>query len=90
MAVIRTSRSDVGSWASNPAALGFVAKQTDRLRVACPCMGIDGCGHALQVMSVPAIMVNCFDLESDYLGHLTSHLREMGQEMMMEHRIKLS
>ncbi len=56
-----------------------------RLRVACPCIGIDGCGHALQSMSVPADMVNCYDLQDGYRKALMQHLQEMGMETIELH-----
>lgn len=53
-----------------------------RLKVACPCMGVDGCGHALQAMSVQADMENCYDLEEAYRGALTQHLSDMGMDVI--------
>ena len=51
-----------------------------RLRVACPCLGIDGAGHALQMLGVPSDMLNCHDLVQDYRPALEQHLRDMGME----------
>ena len=53
-----------------------------RVNVACPCMGIDGCGHALQAMSVPSSMLNCYDLEVSYRSALTQHLMDMGMNVI--------
>lgn len=51
-----------------------------RLRIACPCIGIDGCGHALEVMKVPTDVLNAYDLQDMYVGALSRHLAEMGME----------
>ena len=53
-----------------------------RIKVACPCIGIDGCGHSLQAMSVPADMDNVYDLQDSYREALTQHLTEMGMDVI--------
>ena len=45
-----------------------------KLRVALPCIGIDGCGTALRVLRVPHVANNVRDLESRYSQYLESHL----------------
>ena len=44
------------------------------LVVSMPCVGIDGCGYALESMGVSYSAVNVYDLESRYEAHLRSHL----------------
>ena len=44
------------------------------LVVSMPCVGIDGCGYALDSMGVSYSAVNEYDLESRYEAHLRSHL----------------
>ena len=43
------------------------------LRVVMPCVGIDGCGHALSSMKVKFTPKNVWDLESGYKEVLTKH-----------------
>ena len=50
------------------------------LRIATPCAGIDGCGHALSHMG-PAVTtetVLCYDIEPRYTTYLEDHLMNMG------------
>ena len=47
-------------------------------RIAVPCLGIDGLGHALKVMRLGADLINCYDLEESYRHALTKHLQELG------------
>ena len=53
-----------------------------RLRICCPCVGIDGCGHALQAMQCPSDMHNVYDLEESYREALLHHFQEMGMEVV--------
>ena len=53
-----------------------------RLRICCPCVGIDGAGHALQTMGCGSSMHNVYDLVHDYREALTSHFQEMGMEVI--------
>ena len=39
-----------------------------------PCVGIDGCGTALKLMSVPFVANNVMDIEGRYEEYLTQHL----------------
>ena len=50
-----------------------------KLRVALPCVGIDGCGTALRVLQVPHVANNVRDLEARYAGYLDAHL-EMDEQ----------
>ena len=50
-----------------------VQKLVRPLRVALPCVGIDGCGHALAAMNVDYEACNVFDLEQKYRSCLTHH-----------------
>ena len=52
-----------------------------RLRVAAPCTGIHGCGHALQHMCQAADSCLIYDLEPRYHGYLMSHLLDMGMHL---------
>jgi site-specific DNA-cytosine methylase len=56
-----------------------------RLRVASPCVGIHGCGHALAAMNVPTDSTNVYDLEAGYTAVLYNQLREMGMEGITLH-----
>ena len=56
-----------------------------KLRVACPCIGIDGCGHALQSMGCPTQVFNAYDLEPSYFHALQKHFRDMGMEVIDLH-----
>ena len=56
-----------------------------RLRVATPCMGIDGAGHALKLLKCPADIINCYDLEDSYRSCLTKHLHSMGMQVVELH-----
>jgi site-specific DNA-cytosine methylase len=56
-----------------------------RLRLACPCIGIDGCGHALKSMGCPSDVLNAYDLEGTYYDALKKHFQEMGMEIMDLH-----
>jgi site-specific DNA-cytosine methylase len=49
-----------------------------RIRVASPCVGIHGCGHALNSMKVGADSIHVYDLDHRYGPYLTKHLQEMG------------
>ena len=53
-----------------------------RLRICCPCVGIDGAGHALQTIGCGSSMHNVYDLVHDYREALTSHFQEMGMEVI--------
>ena len=46
-----------------------------RLRIACPCVGIHGCGHALQSMATGADSVLVYDLQAGYKNYLLDHLQ---------------
>ena len=51
------------------------------LRCAAPCIGIDGCGAAMQIMGLaPCEMVNVYDLEEGYRQTLFNHLLELGMK----------
>ena len=43
------------------------------LRVALPCVGVDGCGHALAHLDVTVISCNVYDLDDRYKEYLTQH-----------------
>ena len=43
------------------------------LRVALPCVGVDGCGHALAHLDVKVISCNVYDLGDRYNKYLTQH-----------------
>ena len=45
------------------------------LRVAMPCVGIDGCGSALDSMGVDYIPCNVYDLDERYKKHLVGHFK---------------
>ena len=53
-----------------------------RLKVAIPCCGIDGCGHALSEMGVSADMTNVYDVIGGYTKVLEKHMREAGQNII--------
>ena len=53
-----------------------------RLRICCPCVGIDGAGHALQTMGCESSMHNVYDLVDAYREALTSHFQEMGMQVI--------
>ena len=44
------------------------------LKVSMPCVGIDGCGYALDAIGPEYQAVNVYDLEARYEQHLRSHL----------------
>jgi len=43
------------------------------LRVALPCVGVDGCGHALAHLDVKVISRNVYDSDDRYKEYLTQH-----------------
>ena len=45
------------------------------LRVAMPCVGIDGCGTALDAMGVDFIPCNICDHDTRYEDHLVKHVK---------------
>ena len=45
------------------------------LRVAMPCVGIDGCGEAFDTMGVDFIPCNVYDLDKRYEQHLIGHFK---------------
>ena len=45
------------------------------LRVAMPCVGVDGCGTALSAMKVKFVACNVYDLDERYKGYLEDHLK---------------
>lgn len=47
-----------------------------RLFITLPCVGIDGCGTALQKMGVPFIANNVYDIEGRYAPYLQKHLNQ--------------
>ena len=53
-----------------------------KLRVALPCVGIDGCGTALKHMKVRITGCNIYDLDANYATHLRSHVQQDGYETM--------
>lgn len=65
------SPPEPNNWASMVAPLGTFARP---LHVAMPCVGIDGCGTALKLMSVPFVANNVMDIEGRYEEYLTQHL----------------
>jgi len=44
------------------------------LRLASPCVGISGSGHALDCMEAPYVYNNVFDLEGRYHHYLLEHM----------------
>ena len=46
------------------------------LKVALPCVGIDGCTHALQIMETDFQLTNMYDVESGNDALLKQHYRE--------------
>ena len=56
-----------------------------RLKIACPCTGIHGCGAALQHMRVPTDSYYVYDLEPGYARYLFNHLTEMGMQDIALH-----
>ena len=52
-----------------------------RLRIACPCVGIHGCGHALQSMATGADSVLVYDLQAGYKNYLLDHLQAGGMRL---------
>lgn len=58
-------------WASLVPCLGSFPR---RVHVSMPCCGIDGCGTALQMMSVPFKANNVMDVEARYGPYLEAHL----------------
>jgi hypothetical protein len=55
-----------------------------RLRIAAPCVGVHGCGHALHdMMQVPSDTINVYDLDEAYLPALVTHLRQAGMENIL-------
>ena len=49
-----------------------------KLRVAVPCCGIDGAGHALNFLKVPYVPLNVFDLEEGYAACLQEGFAAIG------------
>ena len=64
------------SWAEYFTALPPLGR---RITVACPCVGIHGCGQSLLSMGLGADTFNCYDLQPAYYNYLHRHLRELGQ-----------
>ena len=60
--------------------LPTLAKLPRKLRVAMPCVGIDGCGAALDNMHVEFEACNVFDLEERYEDYLKEHFEAGGYE----------
>ena len=65
----------VTNWWHGPGHFPDLAKFKCPLHVAMPCIGIDGCGTALQHMDVRFKANNVFDLEHRYRDYLEKHLR---------------
>ena len=54
--------------------IGRVPALPRPLKVAMPCVGIDGCGTALKQLGVPFQGCHVFDLDTRYLEYLQQHL----------------
>ena len=54
--------------------IGRVPTPPRPLKVAMPCVGIDGCGTALKQLGVPFQGCHVFDLDTRYLEYLQQHL----------------
>ena len=61
-----------------------------RLRVAAPCVGIHGCGHAMSAMHAPADSVNVYDLEPGYAKVLQRYMELDGMKKVLMHLGKAS
>ena len=55
--------------------IGRVPAPPRPLKVAMPCVGIDGCGTALKQLGVPFQGCHVFDLDTRYLEYLQQHQR---------------
>ena len=91
--VSATVQEDVATCPSLPDFLGHLDKLPSLgrpIRIATPCMGIDGCGFSCQLMNVAAQMVNCYDVEESYYDHLMHHLQDLGQENIQLHLGKVA
>ena len=51
--------------------VGLVPNFGRRLRVASPCVGINGCGVCLEALGIPSSYNNCWDLEEGYASWLS-------------------
>ena len=56
------------------------------LRVAMPCVGIDGCGTALDAMGVDFIPCNVYDLDARYKDHLVEHFKNPADGLFLGKR----
>ena len=56
------------------------------LRVAMPCVGIDGCGTALDAMGVDFIPYNVYDLDERYKSHLVEHFKNPADGLFLGKR----
>jgi len=73
-------------WSTFPRPVNFDSEVADYLdgmpslarpiRIAMPCIGIDGCGRALELGQVPYGACNVFDLEDGYRKHLQHHFED--------------
>ena len=61
---------------------GSLLKLPRRIRIAAPCIGINGCGHAFRQMGVPAEYVHAYDLEAGYSHYLEQFFESIGMEFI--------